>query len=208
MSSEEPRLGKSLFGYARSAVARILADREIMLRQAEGAARDAEFKAEELEDELDEVRAVNARLDEQMERLRAQLDPLAADEVAQPPIAAQAQHVENGMEEAEDEELPAFSEPISMWDPESAASDDPFTPVRTGAAPEASAKRDSEDSDDFAQDTSSFWAPAEYATAAVRGREERAAPARPAEPSWVSDYDVGPGSPDEGEGEEDIPEML
>ena len=208
MSSEEPRLGKSLFGYARSAVARILADREIMLRQAEGAARDAEFKAEELEDELEEVRAVNARLDQQMDRLRMELDPAAADEARQPQVASQALHVENGAEDVEEEELPAFSEPISMWDPESTVSDDPFTTVRTPSAPEASAKRDSENGDDFAQDTSSFWAPAEYATAAVRGREEQSAPTRPAEPSWVSDYDVGPGSPDEGEGEEDIPEML
>ena len=80
MSTEEPRLGKSLFGYARSAVARILADREIMLRQAEGAARDAENRADDLEREVEEVRALDARLECQIESLKGEVEAVSADE--------------------------------------------------------------------------------------------------------------------------------
>ncbi|MDP8957165.1 MAG: hypothetical protein M3N24_09450 [Actinomycetota bacterium] len=188
MSTEEPRLGKSLFGYARSAVARILADREIMLRQAEGAVRDTETRAEELEKELAEVRALNARLDRQMERFHVDVDSVPVEE----PIGRIADSPELEMEaEAvdEDEDMPMFAEPISMWDPESSGSEEVFStiqaqdPVRRDTAPQ-------EDSDDtYAEDTSAFWAPVEYAAASVRGSEEQSAQ-QGAEPSWFSGYEV------------------
>lgn len=77
MSSEPPELGKGLFGYRKSAVNQILADRDLMLRQAEGRVRQAESKVGELERELGTMRDRNNRMDEQLERLRNQLDVLA-----------------------------------------------------------------------------------------------------------------------------------
>jgi predicted nucleic acid-binding Zn-ribbon protein len=78
MSSDPPELGKGLFGYRKSAVNQIIADRDIMLRQAEGRVRSAESKVAELESELVSMRDRNTRMDEQLERLRQQLDALAA----------------------------------------------------------------------------------------------------------------------------------
>jgi archaellum component FlaC len=76
MSSDPPELGKGLFGYRKSAVNQILADRDLMLRQAEGRVRSAESKVGELEKELGAMRTRNTRMDEQLDRLRAQLDAL------------------------------------------------------------------------------------------------------------------------------------
>src|SRR5438034_3716575 len=78
MSSDPPELGKGLFGYRKSAVNQIIADRDIMLRQAEGRVRAAEAKAAELETELSSFREQNARMDEQLDRLRSQLDEVLA----------------------------------------------------------------------------------------------------------------------------------
>jgi peptidoglycan hydrolase CwlO-like protein len=78
MSSDPPELGKGLFGYRKSAVNQIIADRDIMLRQAEGRVRAAESKVAELESELVSMRDRNTRMDEQLDRLRQQLDALAA----------------------------------------------------------------------------------------------------------------------------------
>ncbi|MGH2573403.1 MAG: hypothetical protein ACRDGU_07980 [Actinomycetota bacterium] len=77
MTSDPPELGKGLFGYRRSAVNQILADRDLMLRQAEGRVRSAESKVADLEGELQGIRTRNARMDEQLERLRTQLDAIS-----------------------------------------------------------------------------------------------------------------------------------
>jgi hypothetical protein len=80
VTSESPELGKGIFGYRKSAVNQILADRDIMLRQAEGRVRAAESKVAELETELVGLKDRNTRMDEQLDRLRTQLDALAARE--------------------------------------------------------------------------------------------------------------------------------
>jgi hypothetical protein len=206
MSTEEPNLGKSLFGYARSAVARILADREIMLRQAEGAVRDAETRADELERELAEARALSARLDRQRERLNVDFDSVPVDE----PIGRIDHSSEVGMEaEAvdEEEEIPMFSEPISMWDSEGTVSDESFStaeaqgPVRRAdAAPEGTDEA-------FSQNSSAFWTSPEYAAASVRGPEEPATQQGP-EPSWFSGYEVESSAVTEPEGVEDISDVM
>lgn len=84
MSSDPPELGKGLFGYRKSAVNQIIADRDIMLRQAEGRVRAAESKVADLESELGSMRERNVRMDEQLERLRQQLDALSAR--GEPPV--------------------------------------------------------------------------------------------------------------------------
>jgi len=70
----ETDLGKGIFGYRKSAVNQIIADRDQMLRQAEGRVRAAESKVADLETELNSMRDRNARIDDQLERLRVQLD--------------------------------------------------------------------------------------------------------------------------------------
>jgi hypothetical protein len=207
MSTEEPKLGKSLFGYARSAVARILADREIMLRQAEGAVRDAETKAEELERELAEVRALNSRLDRQMDDLHVDVDAVPVDE----PIGRIDDSSELEMEAGavdEEEEIPMFSEPISMWDPEGTSSDESFSaaeaqrPVgRVDAVADDAAETMSED-------PSAIWAPVEVAAASVRGPENRAGQQAGQEPSWFSGYEVESSAVTEPEGVEDISDVM
>jgi len=76
MSSDPPELGKGLFGYRKSVVNQIIADRDIMLRQAEGRVRAAESKVADLEVELIANRDRSTRMEEQLERLRAQFDAL------------------------------------------------------------------------------------------------------------------------------------
>jgi hypothetical protein len=70
----ETDLGKGIFGYRKNAVNQIIADRDQMLRQAEGRVRAAESKVADLETELNSMRDRNTRMDEQLERLRSQLD--------------------------------------------------------------------------------------------------------------------------------------
>jgi hypothetical protein len=90
MSAEPPTLGKGILGYRKSAVNQIIADRDVMLRQAEGRVRAAESKVGELEGELMAVRDRNTRSEEQLDRLRTQLDALASrmDAAAIAPPAA------------------------------------------------------------------------------------------------------------------------
>jgi len=78
MSTDPPALGKGVFGYRKSAVNQIIADRDTMLRQAEGRVRAAESKVNNLETELNGMRERNQRMEEQLERLRMQLNALAA----------------------------------------------------------------------------------------------------------------------------------
>ncbi|HEX2089841.1 MAG TPA: hypothetical protein VHI54_07950 [Actinomycetota bacterium] len=206
MSTEEPKLGKSLFGYARSAVARILADREIMLRQAEGAVRDAETKAEELERELAEVRALNARLDRQMDALHVEVEAVPVDE----PIGRIADPAELEMEAGavDEEEIPVFSEPISMWDPEGTSSDESFSEAEAQhvVAPVDAVVEDTEEA--APAEASAFWAPAQYAAATVRGPEDRAGQQTGPEPSWFSGYEVESSAVTEPEGVEDISDVM
>jgi peptidoglycan hydrolase CwlO-like protein len=111
MSSDPPELGKGLFGYRKSAVNQIIADRDIMLRQAEGRVRAAESKVAELESELVSMRDRNTRMDEQLERLRQQLDVLAG-------------HGEAVLEEPP--EAPARAEPeAEVWDEQPQAMAEP-----------------------------------------------------------------------------------
>jgi predicted nucleic acid-binding Zn-ribbon protein len=111
MSSDPPELGKGIFGYRKSAVNQIIADRDLMLRQAEGRVRAAESKVANLEGELNAMKTRNSRMDEQLERLRTQLDqlsrqtPLLAPPQAEPWTAgpeagAEAVPVESGQPEA------------------------------------------------------------------------------------------------------------
>ncbi len=76
MSGQSPELGKGFLGYRRSAVDQILAERDGMLRRAEGRVRSGELKVAELGRDLASAAERNARLEEQIERLRAQLDTL------------------------------------------------------------------------------------------------------------------------------------
>jgi archaellum component FlaC len=76
MGSDPPELGKGLFGYRKSVVNQIIADRDIMLRQAEGRVRAAESKVADLESEMHGAKEKTARMEEQLERLRTQFDTL------------------------------------------------------------------------------------------------------------------------------------
>jgi chromosome segregation ATPase len=64
-SNEGPELGRGLFGYNRASVNRMISDRDIMLRQAEGRIRAAEARIAELEAQL-------RRRDDQVTELRKQ----------------------------------------------------------------------------------------------------------------------------------------
>jgi hypothetical protein len=88
MRSEPPELGKGLFGYRKSAVNQIIADRDVMLRQAEGRVRAAESKVAELEAELGAMRDRNARMDDQLERLRLQFEAMSHQSEGGPFVTA------------------------------------------------------------------------------------------------------------------------
>jgi len=90
VTSDPPDLGKGLFGYRKSAVNQILADRDVMLRQAEGRVRAAESKVADLQNELTSMKDRNTRMDEQVERLRAQLEILMENAQAAPVAAPSA----------------------------------------------------------------------------------------------------------------------
>jgi peptidoglycan hydrolase CwlO-like protein len=121
MSSDPQELGKGLFGYRKSAVNQIIADRDIMLRQAEGRVRAAESKVHELEGELVSMRERNTRMDEQLERLRQQLDVLVgrgqAD--ASPAAPADAPAGAPPMEQSQPEAEPWEEEPAATAEPPS-----------------------------------------------------------------------------------------
>ncbi|HMC37059.1 MAG TPA: hypothetical protein VKK30_04250 [Actinomycetota bacterium] len=123
MGAEPPALGKGLFGYRKAAVNQILSDRDVMLRQAEGRVRAAESKVAQLEGELGGLRDRNSRMEEQLERLRVQLNTLisqggsgyaaAAEAVAAMPGAAVTEEqgpTTTGEEQAVEEAAPPESE--------------------------------------------------------------------------------------------------
>jgi cell division septum initiation protein DivIVA len=113
MSTEPPALGKGVFGYRKSSVNQIIADRDTMLRQAEGRVRAAEGKVSSLQSELVNVQQRNQRMEEQLERLRAQVtalmgaSPLAGSAIAQPEDAPPASEDPIAEPEAASETPPA-----------------------------------------------------------------------------------------------------
>jgi hypothetical protein len=117
VTSDAPELGKGIFGYRKSAVNQILADRDIMLRQAEGRVRAAESKVAELQTELVALKDRNSRMDDQLDRLRNQLDALAARESVAPPIHHEPAPIDHE---------PA---PETTWDEPPAVSDLPPQPA-------------------------------------------------------------------------------
>ncbi len=113
MSTEPPALGKGVFGYRKSAVNQIIADRDTMLRQAEGRVRAAEGKVSSLESELVSVQQRNQRMEEQLERLRAQVTALMeASPLAGATIATPAQ-TEAVPEESTSQPEPAPDMPVT-----------------------------------------------------------------------------------------------
>jgi hypothetical protein len=125
VTTDPPELGKGLFGYRKSAVNQILADRDIMLRQAEGRVRAAESKVAELQGELTSIKDRNTRMDEQIERLRSQLEILAA-KTGGPVEAGPSLDVADSALTGEDATSTEASEPAG-WDTESAAWEDQWT---------------------------------------------------------------------------------
>src|SRR6266498_3907835 len=78
MSGQSPELGKGLFGYRRSAVDQILADRDGMLRRAEGRVRSGELKMAELGRDLAAAAERSVEVDRRWGELEAEMDRLAA----------------------------------------------------------------------------------------------------------------------------------
>ena len=110
-----------------------------------------------------------------MESLRVDVDAVAVDESigrideSSPDLEMEAEAVDD------EEEIPMFSEPISMWDLESSASEDEAFSTVQGQDPGRRTDAAPEDADDtYSEDTSAFWAPVEYAAASVRGPEDQA----------------------------------
>jgi uncharacterized coiled-coil protein SlyX len=140
VTSDSQELGKGIFGYRKSAVNQILADRDIMLRQAEGRVRAAESKVAELESEMGALKDRNTRMDEQLDRLRTQLDSLASraggpvhQTIEEPAVEEPPQAIEESPQPSPDP-VQALEEPVSIsgWQETSAAADLPPEPT-TGA---------------------------------------------------------------------------
>jgi peptidoglycan hydrolase CwlO-like protein len=170
MSSDPPELGKGLFGYRKSAVNQIIADRDIMLRQAEGRVRAAESKVADLESELVSMRERNTRMDEQLERLRQHLDALAARGEAFPVPQDEALPVPQD----EEEEVPVQRE-VTGWEEEPVASAVPSEEAPSAEVPPVESRYPSyaEDADESAQDEEAWpgadheWPVAEEAVPVV-----------------------------------------
>jgi chromosome segregation ATPase len=71
-------LGKGLFGYRRAEVQQLLADRDLLLTEAERRMRASNARIEELEAGLMEAGRRNAGMEEQLARLQAHLAALSA----------------------------------------------------------------------------------------------------------------------------------
>ena len=92
MTSESPRLVRSLFGYRTSDVRQILADREQVFLLVQSEAQQARVKAEQAKTELDSVRA---KLQEQAEVSDAMLTRAQTElESAQETLRARSEQVE------------------------------------------------------------------------------------------------------------------
>jgi hypothetical protein len=71
-------LGRSLFGYRRSAVVRLIEDRDQQLAEAYTRMRAAEVRVGELEAEMASLQEQNARLEQHLEMLRGQMVAIAS----------------------------------------------------------------------------------------------------------------------------------
>jgi chromosome segregation ATPase len=71
-------LGKGLFGYRRSDVQQLLADRDLLLEEAERRMRASKARIDDLESALAEAGKRNARAEEQLGTLQTQMGALAA----------------------------------------------------------------------------------------------------------------------------------
>jgi uncharacterized coiled-coil protein SlyX len=69
-------LGKALFGYRRSDVVQLIADRDLLLEAAEKRMRASEARIAELEKTLSDADGRNAATEEQLGRLQTQVDAL------------------------------------------------------------------------------------------------------------------------------------
>jgi chromosome segregation ATPase len=96
-------LGWSLFGYRRSAVVRLVEDRDRQLSEAYARVRAAEVRVGELEGEMATMREQNARLEQHLELLRGQMVAIASR--TQP----LSHYLSSGpsVEEPEEESIPA-----------------------------------------------------------------------------------------------------
>ena len=70
-------MGKGIFGYRKSDVQQLLADRDTMLRTAEKRIRASETRIAELEKMVAEANERKVRMEEQVRRLRQELDSVA-----------------------------------------------------------------------------------------------------------------------------------
>jgi septal ring factor EnvC (AmiA/AmiB activator) len=70
-------LGKGLFGYRRSDVQQLLADRDLLLIEAERRMRASKARIDALESALAEAGQRNARVEEQLVRLQVQVGALS-----------------------------------------------------------------------------------------------------------------------------------
>jgi chromosome segregation ATPase len=77
------------FRFRRTAMDRIVADREMMLRQAQARAEAAERDLEELRRELDEARQQQARHDEELSALRARIEEASRTDDAAAAVTSQ-----------------------------------------------------------------------------------------------------------------------
>lgn len=98
-------IGKGLFGYRKSDVEQMLADRDTMLRQAEKRIRASEARIAELEKTVTEANERKARVEEQVRRLRQEYDSISARQGEQ---ASAELH-------AEAEKVRAEAEKLASW---------------------------------------------------------------------------------------------
>ena len=82
-------LGKGLFGYRRSEVQQLLADRDLLLEEAERRMRASTARIEELERRLSEASRRNSGLDEQLAKLQTHVTALSARNVEVEKVAIQ-----------------------------------------------------------------------------------------------------------------------
>lgn len=73
-----PEMGTGLFGYRKAAVHQMIGDRDAMLRRANERVRQAEARAADLEIQIASLTEKETRKDEQIKRLRAQVDELSS----------------------------------------------------------------------------------------------------------------------------------
>jgi archaellum component FlaC len=139
MGSDPPELGKGLFGYRKSVVNQIIADRDIMLRQAEGRVRAAESKVADLESEMHGAKEKTARMEEQLERLRTQFDTLMSrGDLA----TAEDDSVEEEDEDTADDDALEFAVQAAPQSSTQADEDAPDEPVSFAPAEDIFGQRD------------------------------------------------------------------